>query len=101
VDLPPRFPITPPFVTFNGSVDAQKLSLADNPIIGLDGISKNSSAVFRVGQNFLSQRPYVPRTWDGMPTTYSVYAILPKCKPHMEKKCENYLTATTPFQKHG
>ncbi|KAI3530805.1 calcium/proton exchanger [Colletotrichum abscissum] len=57
VDLPPRFPITPLFVTFNGSVNAQKFSLADNPIIGLGKISKNSSAVFRVGQSFLSQRP--------------------------------------------
>ncbi|KAK1637435.1 hypothetical protein BDP81DRAFT_449457 [Colletotrichum phormii] len=27
--------------------------------------------------------------------------MLPKCKPHMEKKCEDYRADTTPFRKHG
>ncbi|KAL0930008.1 uncharacterized protein CTRU02_207520 [Colletotrichum truncatum] len=80
-DLSPRFPITPPFVTFNGFVDTQKFPLADDPSVGLDEITRNSSAVFRYA-NY-------------------VYAMLPKCKAHMKKKCEDYRVETTPFRKHG
>ncbi|GJC89506.1 hypothetical protein ColLi_12344 [Colletotrichum liriopes] len=99
VDLPSHFPITPPFVTFNGFVDTQKFPLADNPTIGLDDITRNSSAIFRVWSKFtVTEAAHTPKT--GWYANY-VYAMLPKCKPHMKKKCEDYRADTTPFRKHG
>ncbi|GKT61137.1 hypothetical protein ColTof3_08476 [Colletotrichum tofieldiae] len=99
VDLPPRFPITPPFVTFNGFVDTQKFPLADDSSVGLDDITRNSSAIFRVWSKFtVTETAQTPKT--GWYANY-VYAMLPKCKPHMKKKCEDYRADTTPFRKHG
>ncbi|KAK1521591.1 hypothetical protein CABS01_16521 [Colletotrichum abscissum] len=99
VDLPLRFPITPPFVAFNGFVDTQKFPLADNPSVGLDGVTRNSSAVFRIWSKFtVTEAAHTPKTgW----YANHVYAMLPKCKPHMKKKCEDYHADTTPFRKHG
>ncbi|GKT52023.1 uncharacterized protein ColSpa_12204 [Colletotrichum spaethianum] len=99
IDLPPRFPITPPFVTFNGFVDTQKFPLADNPSIGLDDITRNSSAIFRVWSKFtVTEAAHTPKT--GWYANY-VYAMLPKCKPHMKKKYKDYRADTTPFRRHG
>ena len=30
-----------------------------------------------------------------------VYAMFPKCKPHLTKKCESYKDTTSPFRQHG
>ncbi|OHE90475.1 hypothetical protein CORC01_14226 [Colletotrichum orchidophilum] len=82
VELTPRLPFTPPFLTLNVFVDAQRFPVADNPFIGLDDITRNSLAITGWFANY-------------------VYAMLPKCKPHMKKKCEDYPADTKPFRKHG
>ncbi|KAH8744659.1 hypothetical protein F5883DRAFT_588952 [Diaporthe sp. PMI_573] len=98
-NLPSRFPVTPPFVTFNGFVDTGKFPLADNPGIGLHEITRNSSAVFKVWSRFaVTGAAATPKT--GWYANY-IYAMLPNCKPHMKQKCSDYGAETTPFRKHG
>lgn len=98
-DLAPRFPVTPPFVSFNGFVETQAFTLRDDPTIGLDEITRNSSAVFKVWSRFpSSDHAEVPKT--GWYANY-VYALLPKCKPHLKNKCEGLRSNTTPYRKQG
>ncbi|KAF6805195.1 hypothetical protein CPLU01_16005 [Colletotrichum plurivorum] len=99
INFPPPFPASPPFVTFNGLVDIQKFPLSDDPSIGLDEITRNSSAVFKVWSKFTpTDMASTPKSgWCG---NY-VYAMLPNCKRHMKQKCEGLRRETTPFRKHG
>ncbi|KAK1962047.1 hypothetical protein LY78DRAFT_684372 [Colletotrichum sublineola] len=81
------------------SGEDEKFPLVDNPSIGLDDVTRNSSAIFRVWSKFtVTEAAHTPKT--GWYANY-VYAMLPKCKPHMKKKCEDYRADTTPFRKHG
>jgi hypothetical protein len=89
----------PPFVSFNGFVDIQKFHLADNPAIGLDDVTRNSSAIFKTWSRFTAtEAATTPKS--GWYANY-VYAMLPKCKAHLRRKCEEYHANTTPFRKHG
>ncbi|KAF6784886.1 hypothetical protein CSOJ01_15680 [Colletotrichum sojae] len=98
-DLLPRFPTTLPFVSFNGFVETQTFLLADNPEIGLDEITRNSSAVFKVWSRFPSTE-HADTPQAGWYPNY-VYALLPKCKPHLKGKCEALRANTTPYRKQG
>ncbi|KAF6783347.1 hypothetical protein CSOJ01_15908, partial [Colletotrichum sojae] len=98
-ELPAPFPNTPPIVTFNGFVDTEKFPLNIDGVAGLDEVTANSSAVFRIWSRFpASEVASTPK--DGWHANY-VYAMHPKSKPHLKKKCEDYRAATTPFRKHG
>jgi hypothetical protein len=73
--------------------------LTDNPDIGLNDVTRNSSAIFMTWSKF-------PDLESGMtpePGWYAnyVYAMLPRTKAHLKKKCEGYKVDSTPFRKHG
>jgi hypothetical protein len=62
--------------------------LTDNPDIGLNDVTRNSSAIFMTWSKF-------PDLESGMtpePGWYAnyVYAMLPRTKAHLKKKCEGY-----------
>lgn len=98
-NLPSQFPVTPPFVTFNGFVDTEKFPLADNPGISLHETTRNSSAIFKVWSRFaVTGAAATPKTgW----YANNMYAMLPNCKPHMKQKCSDYRAETTPFRQNG
>ncbi|KAF6808335.1 hypothetical protein CMUS01_13916 [Colletotrichum musicola] len=98
-ELPAPFPNTLLIVTFNGFVDTEKFPLNIDRVAGLDEVTANSSAVFRIWSRFpASEVTSTPK--NGWHTNY-VYAMHPKSKPHLKKKCEDYRAATTLFRKHG
>jgi hypothetical protein len=73
--------------------------LADNPEIGLDETTRNSSAIFLTWSKF----PDLENGVKPEPGWYAnyVYAMFPKTKGHLTKKCEGYKAESTPFRKHG
>jgi hypothetical protein len=80
-------------------VDTSKFALADNPSIGLNETTRNSSAVFLTWSRFPElDNGTKPET--GWYANY-VYAMLPRTKGHLTRKCESYKVDTTPFRKHG
>ena len=82
-DLSPSFTFTPPVLTLNGFVDTQKFTLAENDEIGLDKVTRNSSAIFLTWSKFLElENGSMPAA--GWYANY-VYAMFPKCKPHLTK----------------
>lgn len=90
---------SPPFIQFFGIVDTSKLTLAENPGIGLDNTTRNCSAIFLTWSKFPNLENGVkPET--GWYPNY-VYAMLPRTKPHLTKKCQDYKADSTPFRKHG
>ena len=80
-------------VQFFGVVDTTKFVLTDNPNIGLNDVTRNSSAIFMAWSKF-------PDLESGVYANY-VYAMLPRTKAHLTKKCEGYKADSTPFRKHG
>jgi hypothetical protein len=97
--LSASFPISPPLIQFFGLVDTAKYILAENDEIGLDTVTRNSSAIFLTWSKF-PELENGTKPVAGWYPNY-VYAMLPKTKPHLTKKCEGYDEATTPFRKHG
>jgi hypothetical protein len=93
------FVTSPPLIQFFGVVGSSKLVLADNPGIGLDDTTRNCSAIFLTWSEF----PDLENGVKPEPGWYSnyVYAMLPKTKPHLTKKCQGYKADSTPFRKHG
>jgi hypothetical protein len=93
------FVTSPPLVQFFGAVDTSKLVLTDNPEIGLDCTTRNSSAIFLTWSRF----PDLENGVKPEPGWYAnyVYAMLPKTKGHLTKKCHGYKVDSTPFRKHG
>ncbi|KAN0068311.1 hypothetical protein V8E54_013507 [Elaphomyces granulatus] len=90
---------SPPLIQFFGIVDTSKLTLAKNPGIGLDNTTRNSSAILLTWSKFPNLENGVkPET--GWYPNY-IYAMLPKTKPHLTKKCQDYKADSTPFRKHG
>jgi hypothetical protein len=89
----------PPLIQFFGIVDTSRLTLAENPGIGLDNTTRNCSAIFLTWSKFPNlENGVMPET--GWYPNY-VYAMLPKTKPHLTKKCQDYKADSTPFRKHG
>ncbi|KAN0072518.1 hypothetical protein V8E54_009447, partial [Elaphomyces granulatus] len=90
---------SPPLIQFFGIVDTSKLTLAEKPGIGLDNTTRNCSAIFLTWSKFPNLENGVkPET--GWYPNY-IYAMLPKTKPHLTKKCQDYKADSTPFRKHG
>ena len=74
-------------VQFFGVVDTTKFVLTDNPNIGLNDVTRNSSAIFMAWSKF-------PDLESGVYANY-VYAMLPRTKAHLTKKCEGYKADST------
>jgi hypothetical protein len=86
-------------VQFFGVVDTTKFVLTDNPNIGLNDVTRNSSAIFMAWSKFPDlESGVMPEP--GWYANY-VYAMLPRTKAHLTKKCEGYKADSTPFRKHG
>jgi hypothetical protein len=98
-DLSTSFVTSPPLIQFFGVVDTAKFVLADCPGIGLDYITRNSSAIFLTWSKFPDLENGV-KPESGWYPNY-VYAMLPKTKPHLTKKCQGYKADSTPFRSHG
>lgn len=73
--------------------------LADNPSIGLDETTRNASAIFLTWSKF-PELETGTKPEAGWYPNY-IYAMLPKTKPHLTRKCHSYQAETTPFRKHG
>ncbi len=93
------FPTSPPQIQFCGIVDTTKFVLADNPSVGLDETTRNSSAVFLTWSKF-PELDNGTKPEAGWYANY-IYAMLPRTKSHLTRKCESYQVNTTPFRKHG
>ncbi|KAN0076088.1 hypothetical protein V8E54_007358 [Elaphomyces granulatus] len=98
-DLSSMSSVTSPLIQFFSIVDTSKLTLAEKPGIGLDNTTRNCSAIFLTRSKFPNlENGIKPET--GWYPNY-IYAMLPKTKPHLIKKCQDYKADSTPFRKHG
>jgi hypothetical protein len=65
----------------------------------LDYVTRNSSAIFLTWSKFPDLENGV-KPGSGWYPNY-VYAMLPKTKAHLTKKCQGYKADSTPFRRHG
>lgn len=98
-DISSPFPATPPFLTFCGLVDETRFILQENNAIGLDTITRNSSAVFKTWIKFAtSEQASLPKA--GWYANY-IFAMIPPCLKQWKYKCDGYTVDNSPFRKPG